>query len=125
MNAEYDVELYKRIARLKLDETVITNNRNGNKETIYIRNIVELTWHQLQLLIYGVNKFNKMINLYNMYSHNPIREDEITLIKDTNQEKIDVILKQISENKKEFMLPLKIVSAPNRAKMKIKKKRPA
>ena len=69
MKIEYDVELYKKIAQLNLNEFVTTENRKGRKTTIYITNITNLSWRELQLLVGGgQDRFSKMVLLYNKYN---------------------------------------------------------
>jgi hypothetical protein len=68
MKIEYDVELYKKIAQLSLNEVVVTTNRKGRRKTIHITNITKLTWQELQLLVGdGQDKFTKMVLLFNKY----------------------------------------------------------
>ena len=68
MKIEYDTNLYKKIARLSLNEIVQVRNRKGIKSAIRIQNICQLSWHELQLLITdGEDKFTKMALLYEKY----------------------------------------------------------
>ncbi len=68
MKIDYDVNLYKKIARLSLNEIVQVRNRKGIKSTIRIQNITQLSWRELQLLIPdGIDRFTKMVLLYQKY----------------------------------------------------------
>jgi len=79
MKIDYDVNLYKKIARLSLNEIVQVRNRNGIKSTIHIKNITELSWNELQLLISsGADRFTKMVLLYENYSHSNDTGESLT-----------------------------------------------
>lgn len=69
MKIDYDVNLYKKIAKFDANEIVVVSNRKGVKTTIQIQNITKLSWHELQVLgINGKDKFTKMVLLYQKYS---------------------------------------------------------
>ncbi len=66
---EYSSVVYRQIANLKVNEIVQVTNRKGHRSTIHITNIVNLSWHQLQLLVSGGRtKFEKQYLLYKEYS---------------------------------------------------------
>jgi transposase len=66
---EYDVKLYRKIANFRINEVVQVSNRKGQRYTIHITNITQLSWQQLQLLVsHGADRFSKMVYLYNEYS---------------------------------------------------------
>ena len=70
MQIDYDVNLYRKIAQLHLDEIVTTKNRKGRVTTIHLTNITRLSWQELQLLISnGTDRFSKMVLLYEQYSN--------------------------------------------------------
>lgn len=70
MKAEYDANLYQKIANFQLDEIVQVENRKGSRTTIHITNITKLSWHELQLLMpEGANRFSKMILLFERYGN--------------------------------------------------------
>lgn len=71
MKIDYDPELYKKIARLAVNDVVATTNRKGRRKTIRINNITKLTWQELQLLVGdGTDRFTKMVLLYEKYKNN-------------------------------------------------------
>lgn len=62
---EFDKELYKKIAALRVNKTVRVPNRKGRVTEIEIQNITKLSWPHLQLLVSGSgNRFEKMWSLY-------------------------------------------------------------
>jgi hypothetical protein len=88
MKIKYDVELYKKIANLHLNEIVQVKNRKGHNFAIHITNLTRLSWRELQLLnSSGKDRFSKMVELYNRYSiprndsnevlQNPLSPEEI------------------------------------------------
>jgi len=94
---EYDVALYKEIAKFKLNEVVITRSRKGKKTTIHITNITQLSWHQLQLLVReGQNKFSKMVLLYKKYSD---KKPSIKLQTEINYKGEELSLTEMNEIK--------------------------
>ena len=65
---EYNKELYKKIAGLRVNKIVKVSNSKGWVTTIKIQNITELNWQHLQLLVSGSgNRFEKMWSLYQRY----------------------------------------------------------
>ena len=69
MKIEYNANLYKQIASLRLNEIVRVRNRKGRIFTIRIQNLTRLSWQELQLLSSaGEDKFSKMVALYERYS---------------------------------------------------------
>jgi len=69
MKIEYDKELYIKIAMLNINEVIVTTNRKGQRKTIHITKITNLTWQELQLLVNeGADKFTKMFLLYEKYT---------------------------------------------------------
>lgn len=75
LKIEYDPSLYKEIANFPINEIVQVENRKGRRSTIHITNIVELSWHELQLLVAeGSNRFSKMALLYKQYAHGETAE---------------------------------------------------
>ena len=69
MKIEYDINLYKEIANLELNEIINVTNGKGIKSTIQIQNITRLSWHELQLLMTeGKDRFSKMVLLYRRYN---------------------------------------------------------
>lgn len=117
MKIEYEVNLYKEIAKFRLNEIVEVKNRKGIRSTIHIQNITKLSWQQLQLLVSGgVDRFSKMVLLYRHYTspqsdYNILRgtqlsdkeSDEINryveIYKNNNFVKHHEINSYISENK--------------------------
>ncbi|MCL7420600.1 MAG: hypothetical protein M8364_06825 [Methylobacter sp.] len=96
MKIDYDVSLYKKIARLGLNVIVQVKNRKGVRHTIHIQNITKLSWHELQLLVpYGDDKFTKMVLLYEQYTKNNNSDEPImageTLTPDESDELNDYI----------------------------------
>ena len=86
MKINYDASLYKKIANFEIDEIVQVKNRNGIESTIYIQNIIDLSWHDLQLLTQsGSDRFSKRVHLYQKYSSpnniKPKNEPELEEIK--------------------------------------------
>lgn len=66
-NYPYDSEIYKKIANTFIGEERKISTRKVNKiiEIDYINN---LSWHELQLLRGGCDRFTAMVNLYNQYA---------------------------------------------------------
>jgi len=57
------------MANFSVNDVVQVSNRKGQRSTIHITNITKLSWHNLQLLVStGVDKFSKMVVLYQEYS---------------------------------------------------------
>ncbi|OGA95162.1 MAG: hypothetical protein A3E79_16070 [Burkholderiales bacterium RIFCSPHIGHO2_12_FULL_61_11] len=76
MKIEYDINRYREIANLDLNEIVQVANRKGIKSSIHIQNITKLSWRELQLLMPdGENRFSKMVLLYNRY-HTPDSQED-------------------------------------------------
>jgi hypothetical protein len=69
MKAEYDANLYRKIASLQLDEIVQVENRKGARTAIHVSNITKLSWRELQLLMpEGADRFSKMVLLFERHS---------------------------------------------------------
>ena len=70
MKIEYDLKLHQKIARLTVNDVVVTTNSKGRRKTIHITNITKLTWQELQLLVGdGADRFTKMFLLYEKYKN--------------------------------------------------------
>lgn len=68
MKAEYDANLYQKIANCHLDEIVQVENKKGVRTTVHITNITRLSWRELQLLMpEGADRFSKMTLLFDRY----------------------------------------------------------
>ncbi|ALM66724.1 hypothetical protein FORC4_1751 [Vibrio parahaemolyticus] len=84
MKIEYDVDLYKKIARFQVNDIVEVSNRKGIRSVIHVKNITKLSWQELQLLVSGgSDRFTKMVILYQHYSNlasfsNVIRGSQLT-----------------------------------------------
>ena len=75
MKIEYDPSLYKEIASYSINEIVQVENRKGRINTIHIKNIAKLSWHELQLLVAdGSDRFSKMALLYRKYANSDTSE---------------------------------------------------
>ncbi len=61
----YNVNFYKTIANTYIGDDKLIKKRN---QVIKINYITDLSWHELQLLQTGPDKFTSMVNLYNEYA---------------------------------------------------------
>ena len=69
MKIDYDVNLYREMANFSVNEIVQVSNEKERRSTIHITNITKLSWQDLQLLVStGVDRFSKMVVLYQEYS---------------------------------------------------------
>ena len=82
MKIEYDVNLYKEIAKFKANDIVEVRNRKGRRSVIHVQNITKLTWQQLQLLISdGEDRFSKITLLYRYYNNTESSEKKLRGVK--------------------------------------------
>lgn len=102
MKTEYNVDLYKEIANLEINEIVQVTNRKGIKSAIHIKNITKLSWRELQLLMpHGKDRFSKMVLLYNKYHSLALQGDypmQGNILTTIETKEIDDYIKLYREN---------------------------
>ena len=69
MKIPYSPDLYKKIVSRNINKSASFIDENGDENTIFIRNLTQLSKNDLDLLMpEGVDKFSKMVMIYNKYS---------------------------------------------------------